>query len=130
MAKYTERAISVDGLLAAMQQYGKEFVDATNKDVQSACKEVGSEIVSELKTTSPKDTGKYARNWRYTLETGDKWSRAIVHDSVYQLVHLLEYGHALKGGGRTQPQPHVEPAQTKADSLFINTLKKKIEAGE
>lgn len=130
MAKVTERTIGVDGLVAAMNQYANEFLKATNTDVEEVCNEVGKQVTDELKTISPKDTGKYARAWRYTLEKGGNWARAIVHEGQYQLVHLLEYGHAKVNGGRTMPQPHIEPEQEKADKLFIEKLRKRIEASK
>ena len=43
----------------------------------------------------------------------------------YQLAHLLEHGHAKRGGGRVAAIPHIEPAEANG----IEALKSKIERG-
>lgn len=124
------RSIDVDGLVAAMQQFQEEFLNAAKDDVEEVCVDVANTITQELKAISPKKTGKYARSWKYTIEHGGSWTRAILHNGRYQIVHLLEYGHAKVNGGRVSPIVHVAPEQDKADREFISKLKRKIEAGK
>ena len=125
-----DKRVDIDGLTAAMTQYLDEFSKATKANVYDACVETSETILTELKATSPRDTGRYARNWIATIDSAGSWTRAILHDRQYRLVHLLEYGHANVKGGRTRAFPHVEPAQTNADDLFLRLLTKRIEAGK
>lgn len=66
------------------------------------CTEVAREAVQKLKATSPERTGKYKSGWTYKTEKGRVKVGAIVYGKspTYRLAHLLEYGHALKAGGR------------------------------
>ena len=125
-----DKRVDIDGLAAAISQYLDEFKEATTENVYEACKETSDVILADLKASSPRDTGKYARSWIATIDKAGSWARAILHDRQYRLVHLLEYGHAKVNGGRTRPQPHVEPAQSNADDLFLRLLTKRIEAGK
>ena len=43
----------------------------------------------------------------------------------YQIAHLLEHGHAKRGGGRVAAIPHIAPAEAYGEE----SLKNKIERG-
>ena len=75
--------------------------------------------------TAPKKTGAYAKSWavKKTKESSEKLEVTVHSKNRYQLAHLLEYGHALRNGGRAKAQPHIAPAEEHG----ITTLEKAIE---
>lgn len=74
---------------------------------------IAREIVEELKTKAPKETGQYASGWTYRREErsdgfGGKMVVYIVHNKDrYQLTHLLNNGHATVSGGWVNGDQHI-----------------------
>lgn len=100
-------------IVDAMSEYSQDVAEASRKAVAEAT----AEAVLDLKRNSPKDTGRYARSWKYSaVQETKSVFRNIVHNAkYYRLTHLLEHGHAnARGGGRTPAHPHIGLAEQKA----------------
>lgn len=119
-------------IMNALENYKEEAEKAIGQTLPL----VGRETVNELKNTSPKRTGAYARSWTYSMKESRgsrNKNKLIVHNKKYRLVHLLENGHAKRGGGRTKGDndvkaiEHVKPAQVKAEKSAIERIKDKLE---
>jgi hypothetical protein len=64
---------------------------------------LGKKLAKELKEKSPKRTGKYAKGWRSTVRKESAvGAEVVVHNKIYRLTHLLEKGHAKRGGGKSR----------------------------
>ena len=92
--------------------------DITEKSME-VVERVGQETVEELKRTSPsgnRKKNKYKRSWKLKKEK----NHVIVHNTQYQLTHLLEKGHLRRDGRHgtkpplTRPYPHIGPAEQEA----------------
>ena len=106
-------------LFIAIKETLDDYADEVEEVLKKEAEETAKSTVKELKKTSPKDTGKYAKNWDYTAEHGKKRARVIVHNKEYgMLTHLLEWGHATVDGGRTKAQKHIQPAEKKAQKEY------------
>lgn len=109
-----------------LENYTDEVVDA----IRDVLEDVSEEAADELKSSSPKRTGKYARSWSSDNEMKRTYMSAVVHNKRhYQLTHLLENGHARRGGGRNVPAvEHIgtvnEHAQEKAVKKIEEAIKK------
>jgi len=117
-----------------IQKTLEEFVDVTDKEVKSALEKTGAETVTKLQQANPPGSGRYKswaqynRGWGKTGEFKKKYkSTVIVHNRTrYQLAHLLENGHALRGGGRAQAFPHIAPIAEEAEKLLFDNIKQAI----
>lgn len=115
-----------DAVGKELDKYAKTTADKVKEAVQDAA----DSAVKELKSTSPKKTGRYARSWRQkkAKETSSE-KEIIVHAGVYQLTHLLENGHAKRGGGRVAGIPHIKPAEEHAIEKLESEIQKGVEHG-
>ena len=117
------KRVSIDELGNVISKEFEEYVELTTEEVKSICKEVADDCKKKIEDEAPVDTGRYKRSWSVT-ETERKRMGVTytVHSKTqYQLTHLLEYGHAKRGGGRTKAQPHI----IKGEELAIKELKEK-----
>lgn len=109
-----------------LSQYGEVAIEATKEAVA----EVAKESAKKLKSSSPRGrTGKYAKGWTSKVETGRVSASATVYgkSGTYQLAHLLEHGHAKRGGGRTTPIQHIEPVEQWAVEETLQRITQKLE---
>ena len=117
------KKVSIDEMGNAIQKEFEEYVELTTEEVKKICKEVADDCKDKIQETAPVDTGKYKKSWGIT-ETESKRLGVTytVHSKTrYRLTHLLEFGHAKRGGGRTKAIPHI----SKGETLAIKELKEK-----
>ena len=104
--------IKADDLAATVEKTLSDYVEDVNDVVKQEIKDAGKEAVKELKEKSPKRRGKYAKSWRSTVQKETAvGAEVVVHNKIYGLTHLLEKGHAKRGGGRVAAIPHIAPAE-------------------
>lgn len=100
----------------------EEFGDDARKAVVKASEKTGKESAKELrKGGSYNDTGAsgYTKGWGNTVQQTRGGVRVVVHNKKAPgLAHLLEFGHAKKGGGRTRAFPHIAPVNEKVEERW------------
>ncbi|MBJ8027760.1 HK97 gp10 family phage protein [Bacillus cereus group sp. N21] len=110
---------SIDSLANEIARELQRYSNVIEEDIEKAADEVSDDLVDDLQQKSPKKTGAYRKGWRKKKE-GNKY---IVHNKTrYQLTHLLEKGHAKKGGGRVAAKVHIAPAEERAVNDFIDRV--------
>lgn len=107
-----------------LEEYGEEVQEVVSKSIEAEA----PKVVKELKKSSPKNRGEYAKSWKKENEkdrlNGTKMT--VYNDKHYRLTHLLEFGHALRNGGRTRAIPHIKPAQDKAEKEIIREIEERL----
>ena len=115
-----------DTVMKGLENYAKLAADDLKADVQKA----GKTVKQQIESTAPKKTGKYAKSWavKKTRETSDS-IRVVVYSKRYQLTHLLEFGHAMRGGGRTRAFPHIAPAEQAGIEQLARDIERDLRKG-
>lgn len=115
--------IKIDELGKAIQEIIEEYSEEANKVVEETLPKVGKNAAKELKQRSPKKTGRYAKGWTSKVEKDRLGSKVTIYNKDrYQLTHLLEKGHANRGGGRTRAYPHIKPTEDIAVKEAIDMI--------
>lgn len=106
----------------------EQYETDVSKITADVLKDVAKEAVKKLKSSSPKRTGNYAKGWTYSLEKGRVENSATVYGKkqTYPLAHLLENGHAKRGGGRVAGIPHIAPVEEWAVQEVQNEIERRI----
>ena len=105
--------VKIDGLANAIMEGLEEYARLSTSDMKAAVRKAGSNVRKDIQANAPKKTGAYSKSWsvKTTTESSHSLELTVYSPKKYQLAHLLEFGHAKRGGGRTKAQPHIAPAE-------------------
>ena len=103
----------VDEMAYVIMEGLQEYADLATEDMKAAVKKAGNKAKSDVQAGAPVDTGRYKKSWtvKTTKENANAMEVTVHSKNRYQLAHLLEFGHAKRGGGRTRAFPHIAPAE-------------------
>ena len=123
------RNIQISGLADAVMDTLEEYADLAAEDVKQAVKDAGDVVKNDIRSHAPKDTGDYAKSWavKKMKETSSSLTVAVHSRNRYQLAHLLEFGHARRGGGRVAARPHIASAEQKGMEYLEEEIRKALE---
>lgn len=122
--------VSIDDLADAVMDALEEVKNVSITEMKKSVKKAGQNIAKDIKATAPVKTGRYAKSWTssVTSEYADRIQVTVHSVGRYMLAHLLEHGHAKRGGGRVRAIPHIEPATEKNMADLAADLKRGIES--
>ena len=114
--------IKISKFSSEIARHLREYSTEVEEGLENAKVKISKEAVKTLKATSPKRTGKYAKAWTRT-KVGTGW---VIHVAAphYRLAHLLEKGHAKRGGGRVPGRVHIAPVEEKAIKDFESEVER------
>ena len=122
------KKVKIDQLADAVAKELEEYKDLTTLEVKTAVKNAGNTVKKEISANAPVKTGRYAKSWRSktTAETSTKLEVTVYSPSRYMLAHLLEHGHAKRGGGRVRAIPHIAPAEEAGEEKLVADIERAI----
>ena len=120
--------VSIDQLDSAVMEELEKYAGLAADDLKDAVKETAKSVRKDIQNNAPVDTGKYKKSWSVKNVHEDSESiDLVVHSrNRYQIAHLLEHGHAKRGGGRVAARPHIAPAEEAGNEKLVQTIEEKL----
>ena len=123
------RNVSAGSLADAIMDSLREYSSLAADEMKEAVRAAGNTVRDEIREKAPKDTGIYAKSWtvKKQRETSSSLSLTVHSRNRYQLAHLLEFGHAKRGGGRVSAKPHIADAEAAGIRQLEEDIRKALE---
>ncbi|WP_455759461.1 HK97 gp10 family phage protein [Cloacibacillus evryensis] len=125
------RTVSIDEMDNAIMEELEKYADLATDELKAAVKETAASVRKDIQSGAPVDTGKYKKSWSVKNIREDSESiELVVHSrNRYQIAHLLEHGHAKRGGGRVAAKPHIASAEQRGNEKLVQTIEQKLKGG-
>ena len=123
------RLITIDQFASSIHNILEKYGDEINENMEEAVKAVSRKGAQAVKSaaSSTLNGNKYASGWTSKTETGRMSAQGTIYNrTVPGLPHLLENGHAMRGGGRVAGRPHIKPVEEKIIQEFEQEVRKSI----
>lgn len=122
------QSIPVENLSSVVKKELEEYCSFTADEVKKIVSEVSEDVKREITENAPVDTGVYRKSWQVTKdnETATSLSMVVHSGKRYRLTHLLEKGHAKRGGGRVAARVHIAPAEEHAEKKLLDKVERSI----
>jgi hypothetical protein len=116
--------VAIDNLASEITRVMQEYTEAVTVGIEKEILDTAKTTVDAIKAGSPVKTGRYKAGWGTKKEGAPGHLKIIIHNRTKPgLPHLLEFGHAKRGGGRVSGRPHIKPAEDE----HVLTMDKRIE---
>jgi len=125
------RSVKVDQLADAVNEAMKEYKDLAVDEMKKAIRDAGQTVKEDINGSAPVRTGKYAKSWttKVTAEDSVSLEVTVYSPTRYMIAHLLENGHAKRGGGRVRAIPHIKPAEDHGMEQLEHDLARALQGG-
>ncbi len=125
----SSQRVSVDELAEAINEGLQEYADLATEGVKTSVEKSARTVKEGISSGAPKKTGRYAKSWKTkkTEESSTSLIMTVYSPSRYMLAHLLEKGHAKRGGGRVAAIPHIAPSEAMGVEQLQALIRKALE---
>lgn len=124
------RLTPIDRLQADVNAILEEYGDEVAENLDEITREVGKKGAKALRSSSKGSfggSGKYARGWTYEVEESRLGTTVTLYNRTPGLPHLLENGHAKRGGGRVPGRSHIAPVEAELIESYEKEVASKID---
>lgn len=107
-------------MMGILNNFTDEIIEAQKKAVDTVANEVNETIKEHI--SFKQHTGKYVKAFRLKTTENTALNKKkvwYVAAPQYRLSHLLEKGHAVRGGGRTRAFPHIQYGEEIAETRMM-----------
>lgn len=120
------RSCSIDELAGLINEGMQEYADLAATEMKKAVRKSAKAVKEQISENGPVKTGRYAKSWvaKTTEENSQRLVQTVCSPTRYMLAHLLEKGHAKRGGGRVAGKPHIAPAEEAGVELLESLIEK------
>lgn len=96
------------------------YAKDVEEEIRKAEKSVSSLATRKLKVAGDFQNNRTTRNYRtgWRSKRLNNGGYVVYNATSYQLTHLLEFGHALKNGGRARAFPHIGRVEAEIQNEF------------
>ena len=127
MVEYERQVLpmtTVDAMDDEIMKGLTEYADLADTSMKKAVRKTAKSVKDEISSNAPKRTGAYSKSWtaKKTKENSHSLEMTVHSKNRYQLAHLLEKGHAKRGGGRVSGKPHIAPAEENGVQLLEHLI--------
>lgn len=123
-------SIPADRLAAEVEKILSEYGENVQQNLGEIVKAVSKKGAQTMRSASRGafgGSGKYAKGWTSQAVTGRLSAQGTIYNGdLPGLPHLLENGHANRGGGRTPGRAHIKPVEEKIIKEFEEKVKSKL----
>lgn len=122
-------AINIGDLADEIANTLSGYTENVAEGVKVAVDETMKELVADTKKDAPERSGRYKKAIASKVRFEDNYEKRVtwyVKKPFYALSHLLEKGHAKRGGGRVKAYPHIENNREKVEARFTERVKEVI----
>lgn len=125
------QTVSIDEMSDVIMDELEKYAGLAADDLKDAVKETAASVRKDIQANAPVDTGKYKKSWSVkNVHEDSKSIDLVVHSrNRYQIAHLLEHGHAKRGGGRAPAKPHIASAEERGNKKLVQTIEQKLKGG-
>lgn len=127
--------ITIDSFADTVSKMLEEYAEEVSENLEEATKTVtqkGAQLLrnqslSTFGGNSHLSKGRYGTGWTYKVEKSRVGVSGVIYNSKYPgLPHLLENGHAKRGGGFVPGRTHIAPVEEQVIELYESEVVSKL----